>query len=85
MVGGVANAAVTGVGAAATASTLTSTASGLKSLTTALSRAEENVAVIIGKLLKRMFFKKATKIDDIFNVDLTLCSKCQIDKRISIL
>ena len=51
MVGGVANAAVTGVGAAATASTLTSTASGLKSLTTALSRAEENVAVIIGKLL----------------------------------
>ena len=51
MVGGVANAAVTGVGAAATASTLTSTASGLKSLTTALSRAEENVAVIIGKFL----------------------------------
>ena len=54
MVGGVANAAVTGVGAAATASTLTSTASGLKSLTTALSRAEENVAVIIGKLLRKI-------------------------------
>ena len=26
-----------------------------------------------------MFFKKATKIDEIFTVDLTLCSKCQID------
>ena len=23
--------------------------------------------------------KKATKIDEIFTVDLTLCSKCQID------
>ena len=27
-------------------------------------------------LLKFMFSKKATKIDEIFNVDLTLCSKC---------
>ena len=26
-----------------------------------------------------MFFKKATKINEIFTVDLTLCSKCQID------
>ena len=26
-----------------------------------------------------MFSKKTTKIDEIFNVDLTLCSKCQID------
>ena len=26
-----------------------------------------------------MFFKKATKFDEIFTVDLTLCSKCQID------
>ena len=26
-----------------------------------------------------MFHKKATKIDEIFTVDLTLCSKCQID------
>ena len=26
-----------------------------------------------------MFFKKATKIDEIFTVVLTLCSKCQID------
>jgi hypothetical protein len=26
-----------------------------------------------------MFSKKATKSDKIFNVDLTLCSKCQID------
>ena len=26
-----------------------------------------------------MFSKKATKIDKIFMVDLTLCSKCQID------
>ena len=24
-------------------------------------------------------FKKATKFDEIFTVDLTLCSKCQID------
>ena len=29
--------------------------------------------------LKFMFFKKATKFDEIFTVDLTLCSKCQID------
>ena len=26
-----------------------------------------------------MFSKKATKTDEIFTVDLTLCSKCQID------
>ena len=26
-----------------------------------------------------MFSKKATEIDEIFTVDLTLCSKCQID------
>ena len=26
-----------------------------------------------------MFSKKATKIEKIFTVDLTLCSKCQID------
>ena len=26
-----------------------------------------------------MFSKKATIIDEIFTVDLTLCSKCQID------
>ena len=31
------------------------------------------------ELLKFMFFKKATKIDEIFTVDLTLCIKCQID------
>ena len=29
--------------------------------------------------LKFMFSKKATKIDKIFTLDLTLCSKCQID------
>ena len=29
--------------------------------------------------LKFMFSKKATKIDKIFPVDLTLCSKCQMD------
>ena len=29
--------------------------------------------------LKFMFSKKATKIDKIFTVDLTLCSKRQID------
>ena len=30
-------------------------------------------------LLKFMFSKKATKIDEIFTVDLIECSKCQID------
>ena len=29
------------------------------------------------RLLKFMFSKQATKIDEIFPVDLTLCSKCQ--------
>ena len=29
--------------------------------------------------VKFMFSKKATKIDEIFTVDLTLYSKCQID------
>ena len=29
-------------------------------------------------ILKFMFSKKATKIDEIFTVDLTRCSKCQI-------
>ena len=31
------------------------------------------------RFVKFMFSKKATKIDDIFTVYLTLCSKCQID------
>ena len=30
-------------------------------------------------LLKFIFSKKATKFDEIFTVDLTLCSKCQFD------
>ena len=30
-------------------------------------------------VVKFMFSKKATKIDKIFTVDLTVCSKCQID------
>ena len=30
-------------------------------------------------LIKFLFSKKATKIEEIFTVDLTLCSKCQID------
>ena len=30
-------------------------------------------------MLKFMFSKKATKFDEIFTADLTLCSKCQID------
>ena len=30
--------------------------------------------------LKFIFSKKATKIDEIFTVDLTLCSECQIDR-----
>ena len=29
--------------------------------------------------VKFMFSKKATKFDKIFTVNLTLCSKCQID------
>ena len=29
--------------------------------------------------LKFMFSKKATKIDEIFTTDLTICSKCQMD------
>ena len=29
--------------------------------------------------VKFMFSKKATKIDKIFTLDLTLCSKCQIE------
>ena len=35
--------------------------------------------IYLTKLLKFMFSKKATKIDEIFTVDLTLCSKRQID------
>ena len=34
--------------------------------------------VLIFMHVKFMFSKKATKIDEIFTVDLTLCSKCQI-------
>ena len=30
-------------------------------------------------MLKLMFSKKATKIDEIFTVDLTVCMYCQID------
>ena len=30
------------------------------------------------RTIKFVFLKKATKIDEIFTVDLTLCSKCQI-------
>ena len=30
-------------------------------------------------MLKFMYSKKATKFEKIFTVDLTLCSKCQID------
>ena len=29
-------------------------------------------------MLKYMFSKKARKMDEIFTIDLTLCSKCQI-------
>ena len=35
--------------------------------------------ILRGERLKFMFSTKATKIDEIFAVDLTLCSKCQID------
>ena len=33
----------------------------------------------IKQMVKFVFSKKSTKIDEIFTVDLTLCSKCQID------
>ena len=33
----------------------------------------------IDYILKFMFSKMATKIDEIFTADLSLCSKCQID------
>ena len=33
----------------------------------------------MGADIKFVFSKKATEIDKIFTVDLTLCSKCQID------
>ena len=36
-------------------------------------------ATKVNSYLKFVFSKKATKIDEIFTVDLTLCSKCQID------
>ena len=38
-----------------------------------------SIMVLDYSYLKFMFSKKATKIDEIFTVDLTLCSKCQID------
>ena len=38
-----------------------------------------NLALFISAIVKFMFSKKATKIDEIFTLNLTLCSKCQID------
>ena len=35
--------------------------------------------MLISDYLKFVFSKKATKIDEILAVNLTLCSKCQID------
>ena len=40
---------------------------------------EDIVQKDMKKFLKFMFSKKATKIDEIFTIDLRLCSKCQID------
>ena len=34
---------------------------------------------VLFSIVKFVFSKKATKIDEIFTVDLTVCSKCQID------
>ena len=31
-------------------------------------------------IVKFMFSKKVTKIDEIFTIDLTVCSMCQIDR-----
>ena len=41
------------------------------------ARIEKNLPEIT--IVKFMFSKKATKIDEIFTVDLMLCSKRQID------
>ena len=37
------------------------------------------IDVFVKNEVKFMFSKQATKIDKLFTVDLTLCSKCQID------
>ena len=38
-----------------------------------------NILIWLYGIVKFMFSKKVAKIDEIFTVDLTLCSKCQID------
>ena len=49
------------------------------------SRGEANLAVdfdillVIWCIVKFMSSKKATKIDEIFTVDLTFCKKCQMN------
>ena len=40
---------------------------------------DEKYSLLQGNYLKFMFSKIATKIEEIFTVDLTLCSNCQID------
>ena len=40
---------------------------------------EAKVHSIYSRTVKFMFFKKATKIDEIFTIGLTLCSKRHID------
>ena len=44
-----------------------------------LRRGVKYLNPILYQLLKFVFFKKATKIDEIFTVDLTSCIKRQID------
>ena len=41
---------------------------------------QKSIGSGISHVLKFMFSKKASKIDKIFTVDLTLCSKGQIDE-----
>ena len=42
-----------------------------------------NQVYLLKSFLKFIFSKKATKIDEIFTVDLTLSSKCQMTVKIS--
>ena len=44
-----------------------------------MKRNDDKEHLITIFLFKFLFSKKATKFDQIFTVDLTLCSKCQID------
>ena len=48
-------------------------------LAVSVSKNQSKFKMVFVLLLKFMFSKKATKIDEILIFDLKLCSKCQID------